>query len=77
MKCSGKRTFKEISEEVDEEFSHSPSIDSAIYEDTTSYHYNSDGKEAPLRRGRGASTGLRKEVKGKFLSIYLHRGVMD
>lgn len=66
MKCSGKRPYKEMGDDLEEEeFSQSPSIESTPYEDTTSYHYNSDGKEGAPRRGRGSSN-LRKDVKGKF-----------
>lgn len=56
MKCSGKRTFKEVDEEeLEESLSKSPSLENTPSDDTTSYHYNSDGKEAPTRRGRGAA----------------------
>ena len=65
MKCSGKRPYKDTEDEVEDDYSESPSIESTPYEDTTSYHYNSDGKEGPSRRGRGSSN-LRKDVKGKY-----------
>ena len=64
MKCSGKRPYKEMEDELNE-FSRSPSLESTPYEDTTSYHYNSEGKEGPARRPRGSSN-IRKDVKGKY-----------